>query len=96
MARLIFKYTDNDYIESAREASEIEFVIPDELNIFEFKTICARLAAALGYHEESIKKAFGKLDETNNFTIKDLINEINKKGAEENDSPTDRTTYFKS
>lgn len=96
MARLIFKYTDNDYIESAREASEIEFVIPDELNIFEFKTICARLAAALGYHEESIKKAFGKLDETNNFTIKDLINEINKKEAEENDSPTDRTTYFKS
>lgn len=96
MARLIFKYTDNDYIESAREASEIEFVIPDELNIFEFKTICARLAAALGYHEESIKKAFGKLDETNNFTIKDLINEINKKGAEENDSPTDRTAYFKS
>jgi len=96
MAKLIFKYTDNDYIESAREASEIEFVIPDELNIFEFKTICARLAAALGYHEDSIKKAFGKLDETNNFTIKDLINEINKKGAEENDSPTDRTTYFKS
>ena len=39
------------------------------MNIFEFKTICARLAAALGYHEDSIKKAFGKLDETNNFTI---------------------------
>jgi Holliday junction resolvasome RuvABC DNA-binding subunit len=96
MARLIFKYTDNDYIESAREASEIEFVIPDELNIFEFKTICARLAAALGYHEESIKKAFGNLDETNNFTIKDLINEINKKGAEETDSSADRTAYFKS
>ena len=96
MAKLIFKYTDDDYIEHAREASEIEFTIPDELNIFEFKTICARLAAALGYHEESIKKAFGKLDETNNFTIKDLINEINKKGAEENGSPTDRTTYFKS
>jgi hypothetical protein len=96
MARLIFKYTDIDYIESAREASEIEFVIPDELNIFEFKTICARLAAALGYHEDSIKKAFGNLDETNNFTIKDLINEINKKGAEETDSSTDRTAYFKS
>jgi len=29
MAKLIFKYTDNDYIESAREASEIEFVIPE-------------------------------------------------------------------
>lgn len=95
MARLIFKYTDTDYIESAREASEIEFVIPDELNIFEFKTICARMASALGYHEESIKKAFGKLDETNNFTIKDLINEINQKGTEEIDSSTDRTTYFK-
>ena len=26
----------------------------------------------------------------------DLINEINKKGAEETDSSTDRTTYFKS
>ena len=96
MAKLIFKYTDDDYIEYAREASEIEFTIPDELNIFEFKTICARLAAALGYHEESIKKAFGNLDETNNFTIKDLINEINQKGAEEIDSSTDRTTHFKS
>ena len=37
MAKLIFKYTDDDYIEHAREASEIEFTIPDELNIFEFK-----------------------------------------------------------
>ena len=34
MAKLIFKYTDDDYIEHAREASEIEFTIPDELNIF--------------------------------------------------------------
>ena len=78
MGKLIFKYTEEEFINNVREASEIEFTIPDELNIFEFKTICARLAAALGYHEESIKKAFGKLEETNNFTITDLINEINK------------------
>ena len=96
MAKLLFKYTDDEYIEHAREASEIEFTIPDEVNIFEFKTICARMASALGYHEESIKKAFGTLEETNKFTIKDLINEINKKGTEETDSSADRTTHFKS
>lgn len=78
MGKLIFKYTEEEFINNVREASEIEFTIPDEINIFEFKTICARMAAALGYHEESIKKAFGKLEETNNFTITDLINEINK------------------
>jgi Holliday junction resolvasome RuvABC DNA-binding subunit len=78
MGKLIFKYTEEEFINNVREASEIEFTIPDEINIFEFKTICARMAAALGYHEESIKKAFGKLEETNNLTITDLINEINK------------------
>ena len=78
MAKLIFKYTEDEFIKNTREVSEIEFTMPDELNIFEFKTLCARMAAGLGYHDESIKKAFGKLEETNNFTITDLINEINK------------------
>jgi hypothetical protein len=84
MAKLIFKYTEDEFIDNSREASEIEFTIADDLNIFEFKTICVRMASALGYHEESIKKAFGNLDYPNNFTITDLINEINKETTDGN------------
>jgi hypothetical protein len=55
MAKL--KYTSDE--ESHREAKHIEFTISEDLNINEFKIICKRLAAAMGYHPESIKKEFG-------------------------------------
>lgn len=55
MAKLI--YTSNS--ESHREAKNIEFTIPEDLNISEFKTICRRLAGAMGYHPNTIHKAFG-------------------------------------
>jgi hypothetical protein len=31
----------------------------------EFKTICIRMAHALGYHEASVREAFGRIEDTN-------------------------------
>lgn len=64
MAKL--KYTSN--IESHREAKDIEFTLSDDLTITEFKTVCRRLAAAMGYHPNTIQKAFGN-DWDENFVI---------------------------
>ena len=61
MAKLTFKYTESDVIESNREASEITFLFPDELDIHEFKCICIRLAAAMGYSEKTILNSFGDI-----------------------------------
>jgi len=78
MAKLIFKYTD-DLLEDCREASEIEFTVPDDMNINEFKVICVRLASSLGYHSNSIQKAFGDLDfgEEKDEELKQLLHELN-------------------
>ena len=46
----------------SREANVIKFEIPDDMNIHEFKIVCARLAAALGYSDRIITKSFGNLD----------------------------------
>lgn len=81
MGKLIFNYTDTELLEVQREASKIEFEVPDDMNISEFKVMCVRLASAMGYHENSIKKSFGDLvfgnDEPN--TIKELLDELNLK-----------------
>lgn len=81
MGKLIFNYTDKELLEVQREASKIEFEVPDDMNISEFKVMCVRLASAMGYHENSIKKSFGDLvfgnDEPN--TIKELLDELNIK-----------------
>jgi hypothetical protein len=45
-----------------REANNISFDVPDDMNIFEFKIICVRLASAMGYTDYTIKKAFGDTD----------------------------------
>lgn len=42
-----------------REAKKINLDVPDDMNIFEFKIMCVRLAASMGYADSSIKKAFG-------------------------------------
>lgn len=55
MAKLIY-IADNHEIH--REAKEIEFTISDDLDIYEFKRICQRLASAMGYHPHSIEQAF--------------------------------------
>ena len=81
MGKLIFNYTDKELLEVQREASKIEFEVPDDMNISEFKVMCVRLASAIGYHENSIKKSFGDLvfgnDEPN--SIKELLDELNIK-----------------
>ena len=48
------------------------------MDINEFKVMCVRLAASMGYTETSIKKGFGDLvfaDEDVN-TLKDLLDEL--------------------
>ena len=42
-----------------REANNISFDVPDDMNIFEFKIMCVRMASAMGYTDTTIKKAFG-------------------------------------
>lgn len=59
MAKLIFKYTD-ELLEDCREASEVEFTIPDDFDIHEYKIICMRLASAIGFTESTIHKSFGE------------------------------------
>jgi hypothetical protein len=75
MAKLIFILNE----EHNREASKIEFTVPDDMNIQEYKVMCVRLASSLGYTNNSIKKAFGDLiygdDEPE--TIRQLLNELN-------------------
>ena len=79
MAKLIFTYTDKDYIEHNREVSKIELEMPDDMDIHEFKVVCVRLASTIGYTNKSITKAFGDLiyGEDNPNSIKELLDELN-------------------
>lgn len=84
MGKLIFTYTDKDFIENNREASKIELDIPDDMDINEYKVVCVRMASAMGYGNKTIKKAFGDLvygnDDKDN--LKELLDELNiKKNA---------------
>lgn len=73
MAKMTFNIDADDY----REASNIELTIPDDMTIFEYKTICIRMASALGYHHTTIEKAFVETEEERK-TFNDLINELKK------------------
>ena len=55
MAKFIFITEDSEN----REASEIEFKVPNDLDIWEYKRVCMRMAGAMGYTSLSVKKAFG-------------------------------------
>ena len=81
MGKLIFSYTEKDFIDLNREANKIEFDIPDDMDINEYKVVCVRLASALGYGNKSIKKAFGDLVYGNEDIneLKDLLDELNIK-----------------
>lgn len=79
MGKLIFSYTDKDFIENNREANKIEFDVPDDMDINEYKLVCIRMASAMGYGNNSIKKSFGDLvygNEDKN-EIKELLDELN-------------------
>ena len=55
MAKFIFIVDEEDN----REASKIELTVPNDLDIWEYKRVCMRMAGAMGYASLSIKKAFG-------------------------------------
>ncbi len=80
MGKLIFRYTD-ELVETNREAREIEFTVPDDMDINEFKVMCVRMASAMGYQDKSIQKGFGDLvyGEEDVNTLKELLNELNIK-----------------
>ena len=70
------KYTSDS--ESHREAKNIQFTIAEDLNIFEFKIVCRRLASAMGYHSDSITKAFGNdWDTDKKADVDEFINIMN-------------------
>lgn len=60
MAKLIFKYTDSETKLYNREASTIKMNVPDDMDIHEFKTMCIRMASAIGFADKTIKKSFGE------------------------------------
>lgn len=58
----IFSYENTE--PDNREASKIEFEVPSDMNIHEYKIMCVRMAKAMGYGDKSIKKVFGDLNYT--------------------------------
>lgn len=56
----ILSYTSEE--PTNREAMNISFDMPDDMDIYEFKIMCVRMASAMGYHTDSIKRAFGETD----------------------------------
>jgi len=56
MAKLIFIIDE----EENREASKIEFEVPNDMDVWEYKRMCMRMAGAMGYTSLSVKKAFGQ------------------------------------
>lgn len=57
-ATLTFELCDVDN-EGYREASKIQLTVPVDMDIYEYRTICKRMAAAIGYTQKSIDSAFG-------------------------------------
>jgi hypothetical protein len=55
MAKLIFIIEE----ELNREASKIEFEVPNDMDVWEYKRMCMRMAGAMGYTSLSVRKAFG-------------------------------------
>jgi hypothetical protein len=56
MAKFIFIIEESEN----REASKIEFEVPNDMDVWEYKRMCIRMAGAMGYTSLSVKKAFGQ------------------------------------
>ena len=56
MAKFIFIIEESEN----REASKIEFEVPNDMDVWEYKRMCVRMAGAMGYTSLSVKKAFGQ------------------------------------
>ena len=50
---------------STKEAKEVRFELPKGMTCSEFKVMCIRMAHAIGYHENSVRETFGKIDDKN-------------------------------
>lgn len=74
MDKIIYLRNVPDYIGKdigEREPVKIEFDVPEDMNIYEFKNSCIRLALALGYNPNHIKDTFGLVEDTDK--IKKLL-----------------------
>jgi hypothetical protein len=69
MAKLIFIIEEQEN----REASKIEFEVPNDMDVWEYKRMCVRMAGAMGYTSLSVKKAFGQEYQNN---IEEELNQI--------------------
>lgn len=49
---------------SIKEPTKIEFEVPNDLNIYEFKTVCIRIAKSLGYSDIKISDTLGEIQES--------------------------------
>lgn len=58
------------------EAQKVEMEIQEDLSIWDFKTLCKRLACALGYGSKSVEEAFGGKPKTSTSDkIKQILND---------------------
>tara|TARA_R100000458_G_C8272361_1_gene247185 strand:- start:530 stop:742 length:213 start_codon:yes stop_codon:yes gene_type:complete len=57
----------------SKEAQKIEMDVRENLDVWDFKTICKRLACALGYSNKSVEEAFGSKPSTKDKDIKQLL-----------------------
>ena len=71
MAKFIFIIEESEN----REASKIEFEVPNDMDVWEYKRMCIRMAGAMGYTSLSVKKAFGQEYLRN---VEEELNEIFK------------------
>jgi thermostable 8-oxoguanine DNA glycosylase len=71
MAKFIFIIEEDQN----REASKIEFEVPNDMDVWEYKRMCIRMAGAMGYASLSVKKAFGQEYLRN---VEEELNEIFK------------------
>jgi hypothetical protein len=56
---------DNELINQGvktREPKKIVFNVPKDLNIYEYRIMCIRMAQAMGFGSENILDAFGPVD----------------------------------
>ena len=65
------EYTRGTY---SKEAQKVVLEVREDLDIHEFKTMCKRLAASLGYSADSIKETFGTTrPKSSTDKIKDIL-----------------------
>lgn len=78
MGKLTFEFTESQKLN--REAKSISLDVPDDMNIHEYKIVCTRLAAAMGFSHTSIEKSFGNLiyGDTTKEELKQLLTDIKK------------------